>query len=250
MTHGNSYGKFTILAIIFGIFLSFNLQAAQNAAPKVAPKEKSAISQNSRNNMPTTTETSEMQMTPDAALQRLMEGNKRFMEDKSICPDRTQDRRAATVSKQKPFAIILGCSDSRVPPELAFDQGIGNIFVVRVAGNIVGDLGMDSIEYSVIYNNSAIIMVLGHKNCGAVDAILHDGVKDLDAIVAKIEPVIQNLQKTNPNPSLDQAIEANIRNSMQQVKSSAIIHKYMKEGKVKVVGAYYDLATGEVRLLD
>lgn len=208
---------------------------------------------NSQTNAQMTPETS-AQMTPDAALQRLLDGNKRFMEDKSICPDRTQDRRAATVAKQKPFAIILGCSDSRVPPELAFDQGIGDLFVVRVAGNVVGGLALDSIEYSVLFNNSVIVLVLGHKNCGAVDAVLNDslkklGIKDLSVIVSKIEPVIRNLRKVHPNPTLDEAIVANIRNSMAQVKSSSVISKYISEGKLKVVGAYYDLATGEARVL-
>ncbi len=104
-------------------------------------------------------------MSPEVGLRRLLEGNDRFSETNFLVRP-PQDRRAATVAKQQPFAIIVGCSDSRVPPEVVFDQGLGDLFVVRVAGNVVGPLELDSIEYSVLVNHSSIIMVLGHQNCG------------------------------------------------------------------------------------
>lgn len=181
--------------------------------------------------------------TPEEALQSLLEANKRFVEDKSISPDRSQDRRAASAAKQKPFAIVLGCSDSRVSPELAFDQGVGDIFVVRVAGNVVGSIELDSIEYSAVYNQSSIIVVLGHEKCGAVKAVLAGKAGDIKAIAALIKPTI------NPEDSLDANIEANIRNSVCQIKKFLPIKKLITAGKINVVGAYYELTSGKVRLL-
>lgn len=165
------------------------------------------------------------------------------MKDKSLCPDRNQDRRTASVAKQKPFAIVLGCSDSRVLPELAFDQGLGDIFVVRVAGNVVGATELDSIEYSAIYNGSAIIVVLGHENCGAIDAVLKKNTKDIEAIAELIKPTVKKIQ------NMDAAIEANVHNSVSRIKKSHPIAKLIKEGKIDVIGAYYNLNTGEVRFL-
>lgn len=190
--------------------------------------------------------------TPKEGLQRLLEGNERFVADKSLCPDRNQDRRAATVAQQRPFAVVLGCSDSRVPPELAFDQGIGDIFVVRVAGNVVGETELDSVEYSAIYNNSSIILVLGHENCGAVTAVMENKTHDIEAIAQLIKPALQNntknKKKTGPM-TLTKAIEANIQNSVNRIKKSAPIAKLIQDGKVEVVGAYYDLNTGKVSLV-
>jgi len=182
-------------------------------------------------------------MGPEAALQRLMEGNQRFMKDNTLCPDRTQDRRTASAAKQKPFAIVLGCSDSRVPPELAFDQGVGDLFVVRVAGNVVGPTELDSIEYSAIYNGSAIIVVLGHENCGAIEAVLTGKTKDIEAIADLIKPAVEI------DHTMVTAVQANIRNSVIRIKSSPPIAKLIKEGKIDVVGAHYDLYSGEIKLL-
>jgi carbonic anhydrase len=187
----------------------------------------------------------ENSVTPKIALERLMEGNRRFMADKSLCPDRNEDRRTATVAKQKPFAIVLGCSDSRVPPELAFDQGIGDIFVIRVAGNVVGDTELDSVEYSVLHNNSSIIVVLGHHNCGAVTAVMNNDTKDIESIAKLIKPAV-NIAHQN----IDKAIEENIRHSVKQIQQSPTLAKYFKEGKVAVVGAYYDLESGKISLVE
>jgi carbonic anhydrase len=111
-------------------------------------------------------------MTCEMGLQRLKEGNQRYVEDKLIHPDRTSERREALQSKQQPFAIIVGCSDSRVAPEIVFDQGVGDLFIVRVAGNVVGPIELDSIEYAAEYLKSCLIVVMGHQNCGAVDAVM------------------------------------------------------------------------------
>jgi carbonic anhydrase len=184
------------------------------------------------------------QLGPKEALNRLKTGNERFVKDTNLCSDRHQTRRSVTANVQKPFAIVLGCSDSRVPPELAFDQGIGDIFVVRVAGNVVGATELDSVEYSALYNDSSIIVVLGHGNCGAVSAVLAKNTKDIEAIAELIQPAVSEGQ------DLDAAIVSNIQNSVKLVKNSAPIQRLMKEGKIDVVGAYYDLNTGKVKFLE
>lgn len=198
-------------------------------------------------------------ITPEIALQRLIEGNKRFSEDRTTCPERNQMRRLATAAKQRPFAVILGCSDSRIPPEITFDQGIGDVFVVRVAGNIVSAVELDSIEYSAIYNKSSIIMVLGHENCGAIQAVLNNQTKDIESVANLIKPSLAKLmrdhkekngEERNKSIQLVKAIEANVLYSVQKIKQSPPIAKLMKENKINVVGAYYDFETGKVRLLD
>jgi len=183
-------------------------------------------------------------ITPKVALERLIEGNDRFVHDKSICPDRSADRRAASAAKQKPFAIVLGCSDSRVPPELAFDQGIGDLFVVRVAGNVVGDTEIDSVAYSALYNGSALIVVLGHESCGAVSAVLENKAHDIDCIEKFIRPAVAE------HRDLSEAIQANIQHSVDVIKQSSAIAPLIKGGKIEVVGAYYHLKTGEIRFLN
>lgn len=191
--------------------------------------------------------TSSTRIAPDAALQRLMEGNKRFMHDKTICPERNQERRLATLEKQKPFAIVVGCSDSRIPPEFAFDQGIGDMFVVRIAGNVVSKLEIDSVEYSVLHNDSSIIMVLGHQNCGAVTAVMQNDTKDIESIAELIKPALYNAN--HQKMTLEQAIVTNVKNSVERIKRSRVISKLIKEGKISVVGAYYSLETGEAKLV-
>lgn len=193
----------------------------------------------------TTTATPSKRLDPKAALKRLMEGNNRFTHDKATCPDRNQVRRAAIVAKQKPFAIVLGCSDSRVPPELAFDQGLGDIFVIRVAGNVVSAIELASIEYSALLNDSSIIVVLGHENCGAVDAVMKGQTQGFEAITNLIKRAVDS-----SHDNLQNAVIANVKNSMELVKASPVISKIMNEGKIDVVGGYYSLSTGKVMLLD
>ena len=183
-------------------------------------------------------------MTPETALERLMEGNDRFVNDKSLCPARTQARRLASSLKQKPFAIILGCSDSRVPPELAFDQGIGDLFVVRVAGNVVGDTEIDSVTYSALYNGSSIVVVLGHESCGAVSAVLENKAHDIPSVETFIRPAIDD------SHDLNNAIKANIQHSVNEIKTAPAIASLVKAGKLKVVGAYYQLKTGKITFLE
>jgi carbonic anhydrase len=185
-------------------------------------------------------------LTPDSALQTLMEGNERSASDKLLHPNRTVERRQAIVAQQNPFAIIVGCSDSRVPPEIIFDQGLGDLFIVRVAGNVVGPIELDSIEYATCYLGSSVILVMGHQNCGAVNAVLSGNTKEIEDVAKLIEPAIQG-QK---NLSIEQAVKANIQYVVTHLKSTPLLRRYLTEGKIKIVGGYYDLESGKVLLLD
>jgi len=188
-------------------------------------------------------------MTPDDALKTLMDGNKRYMADKLLNADNRAAKRAALVSKQSPYAVILGCSDSRVSPEIIFDQNIGDLFVVRVAGNVVGAIELDSIEYSALYLGSAVILVLGHENCGAVKAVLDGVTQDIEAIALKIEPAIQGISPADKNDPLKRATIANAQQSVRLLALSPVLARLVKAGKLKIVGGYYNLLSGQVTLL-
>jgi Carbonic anhydrase len=189
--------------------------------------------------------------TSDQALQRLVEGNQRFVSGKSIHPNQGSARLAETSKGQKPFAVILSCSDSRVPPEVVFDQGVGDLFVIRVAGNTVNEEGLGSIEYAVKVLGAPLIMVLGHSSCGAVDAALQG--KPLPGHMATfttpIDPAIKEGNcKTDSHP-LSCAVGANVDHVVKQLrKYEPILAPLVKEGKLKVVGADYDLASGAVNM--
>jgi carbonic anhydrase len=187
-------------------------------------------------------------ITSEDALKRLIEGNKRYANDKSTCDDRNNERRVALVSKQNPFATILGCSDSRVPLEIVFDQGVGDLFVVRVAGNIADLSVLESIEYSIKHVNSSIILVLGHENCGAVTAVVKNEAKDIPQIASFIEPAIRSLQ--NNDNVIETAIKANVRQVVETLKSSKYLKPLLEERKVDVLGGYYHLESGVVEILE
>lgn len=188
-------------------------------------------------------------MTPEKALQNLMEGNQRFSKDQSLHLDRTSERRQELVSKQAPFAVILGCSDSRVAPEIIFDQGIGDLFIVRVAGNVVGPLEQDSIDYSVVYLKSSIIMVLGHENCGAIDAVIGGNTKDIEAVAELIQPAADatKMQKDN---RLQNTIKTNAKMMASQLRNNPVLSDFIAKKKLSVVAAYYNFHTGKVELLE
>ena len=189
---------------------------------------------------------SEQIKSPKVALDKLKEGNDRFMGDKLICPDRTSDRRLSLKDMQKPFAVILGCSDSRIPPEIVFDQGLGDLFVVRVAGNVVGATEMDSVKYSVFVNGSCLVLVLGHESCGAVDAVLHHKAGSVPAVANLIEPAIKGVN----DDSVEEAVKRNVRYQVDLLKKSDAFAQLLKDGKLEIVGAYYHFHTGNVEILD
>jgi carbonic anhydrase len=182
------------------------------------------------------------------SLETLMEGNVRFRTDRSLHPNRTAERRQETAQVQEPFAIIVGCSDSRVAPEIIFDQGVGDLFIVRVAGNVVGPVELDSIEYSALYLHSSLILVLGHENCGAVKAVLDGTTKDIEAVATLIEPAIKKSQQQTGNP-LENAIKTNVLMVVHQLKNSPKLKELIDQKKLLVRGGYYHFKEGRVELL-
>jgi carbonic anhydrase len=194
-------------------------------------------------------------ISPDDALKRIMEGNARYAANTAANKDFSAGR-AARVTGQHPVAAILSCADSRVAPELAFDQGPGDLFVVRVAGNFVNDDGLASIEYAVKFLGTPLIMVLGHSNCGAVGAaikVLKEGAKlpgHLQEMVRDIKPAVEIAKRGKPDNLLQASIEENVRLGVRRLTTAKpIVSKLVQDKKVKVVGANYDLASGKVGLL-
>lgn len=186
--------------------------------------------------------------SPQKALEMLMEGNQRFSSDRSLHPDRIRERRLETAVKQEPFAIILGCSDSRVAPEIIFDQGIGDLFIVRVAGNVVGPIEQDSIEYSVIYLHSSLILVLGHENCGAVSAVLAGNTKDIEAVAERIQPAVKKTEKQKGD-KVENTIKANVQMVVDQLNASPVLRRLIDKKQLLVQGGYYNFHTGQVELI-
>ena len=193
-------------------------------------------------------------LTPDQALERLQRGNERFVTSKMIHPNQDAFRRTTTAKEgQKPFATILGCADSRVPLELVFDAGVGDLFVIRVAGNVTYFDAAGTIEYGAEHLGSNLLVVLGHTKCGAVNAVV-DGAKvggNLPALVANIVPPVTEVKAANPGLAgvdlSNKAIEANMWASIADLfKQSPVMREMVKSGKVKVVGAMYDIESGKV----
>ena len=187
---------------------------------------------------------------PDRAVQRLMGGNERFVAGKRMVPDEPK-RRQELAQSQKPIAVVVSCSDSRVPPEIVFDQDLGDLFVVRTAGNVVGDLELGSIEYAVEHLGTPLIVVLGHQRCGAVTAAVKGGEAEghIAAIVKAIAPAVAE-SKGQSGDAVDNAIRANVRDLVRQLRTSEpVLSHFAHDGKLKIVGGRYDLDTGKVELL-
>jgi carbonic anhydrase len=191
----------------------------------------------------------------DEALTRLMDGNARYVANTPDQKDFSAGR-AARAQAQYPFASVLSCSDSRVAPELAFDQGPGDLFVVRLAGNFLNDDGLASLEYGAQFLGIPLIMVLGHSNCGAVDAaikVLKDGVKlpgHLPGLVNAIKPAVEAAKARGGTDLLADAVTENVRRNVELlVTRDPVIAALVKAGKVKVVGGVYELSTGRVTLV-
>ncbi|SFP78139.1 carbonic anhydrase [Sphingomonas rubra] len=202
--------------------------------------------------MPSTT-----QPTPDEALQRLKNGNARFTADEAYDADLSRDRRMALAKGQQPFATLVGCSDSRVGPEQLFGVGLGDLFIVRTAGNNIGTAGTGSVEYSVIALGVPLIVVLGHEACGAVVAATEVVTQDkrfpgsIGPMIAPILPAVIAAQRTNPDNLVEASVEENVRRVVERLRSGeAVLEDALEAGKLKVVGAVYSLSTGEVRWLD
>lgn len=185
---------------------------------------------------------------PDSALAELKDGNLRYKTGNSVAYTSMAREKAATAQKQKPFAIILCCSDSRVPPEEIFDQGIGDIFVVRTAGEVVDDIGMGSIEYAVEHLGTRLVVVLGHERCGAVTAAVAGGHAPghIASILEEIQPAVEAV-KDKTGDKIENAIHSNIDLIVKAIQTSEpILKEFVEKGELKVVGAYYDLDEGSV----
>lgn len=197
------------------------------------------------------------------ALERLRAGNARFISDAPINAALTSpDRRRAVAGGQEPFAIILGCSDSRVPAEIVFDQGLGDLFVIRVAGNIVASSQVDSVEFAASRFGTRLVVVLGHSKCGAIQATLEELARpseaqsrNLRSIVDRVRPSVEALLATElrhrPEELVEQAVRANIRVSTNHLRhGSEVLEQLIEKEGLVVVGAEYCLETGTVEFFD
>jgi carbonic anhydrase len=194
-------------------------------------------------------------ISPDAALERLMQGNGRYAANMPDEKDFSAGR-AERVSAQYPIVAVLSCSDSRVAPELAFDQGPGEVFVVRVAGNFLNEDGLASMEYAIKILGVPLLMVLGHTNCGAVDAAVKFVTEHaelpghLPDLVKSIEPAVIAAHARHPSDLLAATIEENVKLNVQRLDDDApIVSEALAAKKIAAVGGIYDLATGKINLL-
>jgi carbonic anhydrase len=189
-------------------------------------------------------------VSADQALQMLAEGNERFVSGNATHPDQSSLRLAEVTSGQHPFAIVVGCSDSRVPPEIVFDQGIGDLFVIRTAGQVLDNAAIASIEYGVEHLGVPLVVVLGHDSCGAVTAVVAGGEAPghLGSLVEAIQPAVDEARgAVGEDQLLNQSIDNNIFNIVQQIESSEpVLAEYVADGRLQVVGARYHLETGAV----
>lgn len=188
-------------------------------------------------------------LTPSEGFEQLAEGNIRFRTNQSKQLKNNRQRRAASSDSQNPFAIIVACSDSRVSPEILFDQGIGELFVVRVAGNVIGPLQMESIEYAAKYLGASCILVMGHENCGAVDAVVKGDITDIRYISQLINKSVKKAKAARSRNVLKTAIKFNAQASSRFIEQSTIISELMEDGDIEVQSAYYDFDTGKVEML-
>ncbi|MEB3754037.1 carbonic anhydrase [Acinetobacter sp. MD2(2019)] len=202
-------------------------------------------------------------LTAQEALERLKLGNQRFISGKSsIANVISHEHRAQLTEDQNPFAIVLGCSDSRVPAEIVFDQGLGDLFVIRVAGNIVAPSQVGSVEFAAARYDCAVVVVLGHTHCGAVqatiDTLMHPDQPPSDnlmSIVNRVRPSVEILMQTDLKHDLcklsTHAVRSNVFASVNQLRhGSAVLESLIEKGKMIVVGAEYSLETGEVVFFD
>lgn len=192
-------------------------------------------------------------VAPETSLQKLIEGNNRYVLDKSEKPRQNSARRSETAESQHPFAIVVTCSDSRVPPEILFDQGIGDLFIIRTAGNVIDSAAIGSIEYAAEHLGVQLIVVLGHERCGAVSAAVKGGEApgQISTLVKYIEPAVEKAKHIKTGGLIDNAINENVSNTVEKIAESEPILKELREkGKLKVTGAYYDLDSGAVQFFE
>lgn len=192
---------------------------------------------------------SENNLSAKDALEKLKEGNKRFVELRQKHPDEDKNRRKEMLNGQHPFVVILSCSDSRVPPELIFDQGLGDIFEIRNAGNVLDEHVIGSIEYAVMHCGVKLIVIMGHQDCGAIAATL-SGVSEtkyIKSLEDSIQPAVEDCKKNGIEVNSDNVVKAHVHQDIEELMSQDVdLVKYMKKHNVKIVPAYYHLDSGVV----
>ena len=195
--------------------------------------------------------------TADQALARLKAGNLRFINGEARFPTVQKEVLAELATGQQPYVTILGCSDSRVPPELVFDAGFGELFVIRVAGNVLGPSILGTLQYAGLHLHTPLFVVLGHEGCGAVKAAIasrFDGSPQASRIEILLEQIVPALDALDPKASPDEllaaAVEANVRWTMRELLATPEAQARLAEGHMKLVGAIYELGSGKVRFLD
>jgi len=192
------------------------------------------------------------QTGPEVVLAALKAGNEHHAMHKYVHPHETLARQRELIAEQHPEAEILSCSDSRVPPEIIFDQGLGDLFVVRVAGNVASDTEIGSLEYGAEHLHIPVLIVLGHESCGAVTAAVQGGEPEghIASLVDLIKPAVEKTRKT-PGDAISNAVRANVQMVVQQLRSSEpILSHLVAQGKLKIVGGVYSLETGKVTWLN
>lgn len=189
----------------------------------------------------------------DRALHLLKEGNARYVAARLERPNQSPEWRVAVARQQKPWAVIWGCIDSRVPPELVFDRGLGDLFVIRTAGQVIDAAALGSLEFAV-QAGVKLVMVLGHQSCGAVEATISTVDRNgraggyMAALVQAIKPAYEQV-KSQPGDKVDNTVRCNIARQVAQLKANEVLARALREKKIKVVGARYDLEKGTVELI-
>jgi carbonic anhydrase len=193
---------------------------------------------------------SEPSMPADQALKLLLEGNQRFIAGKMEHPNQSPARRDEVSKGQHPFASVLACADSRTAPEIVFDRGLGDLFTVRVAGNVADKVVIESLDYSVKHLGVRLVMVLGHTRCGAVIAAVdgHDAPGDVGPMLSELKPAVAASKGMPGDPVLN-AVRQNVILIVEKLSTSAELSAMVKSGELKIVGGVYDLSTGTIDML-
>jgi carbonic anhydrase len=184
------------------------------------------------------------------ALKMLLEGNQRFIDGKLEHPNQSIARRGEVAKGQHPFAAVLACSDSRTPPEIIFDRGLGDLFVVRVAGNVADQVVIESLDYSVKHLGVRVVMILGHNRCGAVTAAVagHEEEGDVGPMLSELRPAVE-ASKGKPGDPVENAVRENVKLVTKNLADSAELAPMVKSGELKIIGGIYDLDTGKIEML-
>ncbi|WP_425146389.1 carbonic anhydrase [Deinococcus sp.] len=194
--------------------------------------------------------------TPEQAIRALKDGNARFFSNQASRPELGANERRAQIMGQTPFAVILACSDSRVPVELVFDQGFGDLFVIRVAGNVVGESGLGTVEYAVRHLDVRLIVVMGHEGCGAVQSALLPEADilceppALQKLIRRIQPSLEHLPAIRDKKArMREAVLNNVRHQAAHLRGQAVVREAEASGQIRVIGGFYEIGSGAVDFL-